>query len=225
MRVIIAALASEDGNVDVVLRTAADGFADNCIGAPSRRKMMTLAGTSLSRTRSATPSLRSGALPNLRSRHRDAGRHSPRILAALVHARSTGATPRARQGLANMADWTGFHQGRPDAELWLDLLPAEFLTPLEGCRTAFSVATREPPRRQASLGRRSATSSLRLKTSRWPGSIAVVCRATGRRRSTGGQVVRPGVTRQIARDLDCLRWLASIAARSRSGAAFRCSDP
>jgi ubiquinone biosynthesis protein len=102
-----------------------------------------------------------------------------------------------------------------------DLLPVDFLRPLEKLQDRVRPPRPDETRRavEASLGR--PVHEIFAAFEDKPvacGSVAVVCRATGHNgQSLAVKVVRPGVKRQIARDLDCLRWLLTLAARSRAG--------
>jgi len=149
--------------------------------------------------------------------------HSPRILATCAR-RDRPAQYRALgQALAAMAESLGpvFTKAAQMLSHRSDLLPIELLAPLERLQDRVRPLRRGETRRaiEAALGRPAGDVFSMLEDEPVAcGSIAVVCRATG----NGGEalavkVVRPGVTRQIALDLDCLRWLVSIAARSRFG--------
>lgn len=186
---------------------------------------MTLAGTSLvQNTHARSPSVAVWRLCQICAvAIATLAIHSPRILAAVVR-RDRPARHRALgQGLADMAESLGpvFTKAAQMLSYRSDLLPAEFLTPLERLQDRVRPLRRGEARRavEASLGR--PVGDLFAAFEDEPvacGSIAVVCRATGHDgEALAVKVVRPGVTGQITRDLDCLRWLASIAARSKFG--------
>ena len=153
--------------------------------------------------------------------------HAPHILGALFR-RDRAARDQALGGaLADIAESLGpvFTKAAQMLSYRSDLLPTEFLKPLEKLQDRVRPLRRGEARRAVEASFNRPIGEIFAHFDDRPvacGSVAVVCRATGRNgEALAVKVVRPGVARQIARDLDCLRWLAGFAARSR----FGCGTP
>lgn len=148
---------------------------------------------------------------------------SPRLVMTLMHRDRPARHQLLGEAVASAAETLGpvFIKAAQMLSYRTDLLPVEFLTPLEKLQDRVQALKPGEPRRaiEASLGRPVAEIFAAFEDEPVAcGSVAVVCRATGHNgESLAVKVVRPGVQQRIARDLDCLRWLLAFAARGRAG--------
>jgi ubiquinone biosynthesis protein len=149
--------------------------------------------------------------------------HAPRMLVALLRRDRQARNRALGEALAGTAESLGpvFIKAAQMFSYRSDLLPIDFLKPLEKLQDRVRPLRQGEARRavEASLGRPVGEVFAAFEDQPVAcGSVAVVCRATGRNgERLAVKVVRPGVAQQIARDLDCLRWLAGFVARSRFG--------